>query len=70
MIAILQRVSEARVVVDAARLRPADNPRMVGDARKAIKASHLYRMQGKDTVEVPELVPGDIGALSKVEQVL
>ncbi|MBS1200198.1 MAG: translation elongation factor 2 [Proteobacteria bacterium] len=40
----------------------------VGDARKAIKASHLYRMQGKDTVEVPELVPGDIGALSKVDE--
>lgn len=29
--------SQARVVVDAARLRPADNPRMVGDASKALR---------------------------------
>ena len=40
----------------------------VGDARKAIKAAHLLRLQGKDTVEVPELVPGDIAALAKVDE--
>ena len=40
----------------------------VGDARKAVKISHLYRLQGKDTVEIPEAVPGDIAAVSKLEE--
>jgi elongation factor G len=40
----------------------------IGDARKAFKVSHLYRLQGKDHIEVPYLVPGDIGAVSKVEE--
>jgi elongation factor G len=40
----------------------------VGDARKAIRIAHLYRLQGKDTVEIPEAVPGDIAAVSKIEE--
>ncbi len=40
----------------------------VGDARKAFKVAHLYRLQGKDHMEVPQLLPGDIGAISKVEE--
>lgn len=41
----------------------------VGDSRRAFKVSHLYRLQGKDYVEVEELVPGDIGAVAKVEDI-
>ena len=40
----------------------------VGDSRKPFKVAHLYRLQGKDHVEVPQLVPGDIGAVSKIEE--
>jgi elongation factor G len=40
----------------------------VGDARKPIKIAHLYRLQGKDTVEIPEAIPGDIAAVSKIEE--
>ncbi len=41
----------------------------VGSARRAFKVAHLYRLQGKDHVEVTELVPGDIGAVAKVEEI-
>ena len=41
----------------------------VGDARRAFKASHLYRLQGKDYIEVDSLVPGEIGAIAKVEEI-
>lgn len=41
----------------------------VGDGKKPIKVAHLYQLQGKDYVEVDELVPGDIGAIAKVEEI-
>ena len=40
---------------------------LVGDGRKPFKASHLYMLQGKQTVEVPQAVPGDIVAVAKVD---
>ncbi|HET9106172.1 MAG TPA: elongation factor G [Steroidobacteraceae bacterium] len=40
----------------------------VGDARKPFKVAHLYKLLGKDTVEVPEAIPGDICAVAKVEE--
>jgi elongation factor G len=40
----------------------------VGDARKAVRIAHLYRLQGKDTVEIPEAVPGDLVAVAKLEE--
>jgi elongation factor G len=40
----------------------------VGDARKPVKLAHLYRLQGKDTVEIPEAVPGDICAVAKLDE--
>jgi elongation factor G len=39
-----------------------------GDARKAFRIAHLYKMMGKDTVETPQAVPGDIVAVSKVDE--
>ncbi|TRZ97406.1 MAG: GTP-binding protein, partial [Rhodocyclaceae bacterium] len=41
----------------------------VGDGRKPFKVAHLYQMQGKEYVEVDELMPGDIGAVAKVEEI-
>jgi elongation factor G len=32
----------------------------VGDGRKPFKVGHLFMLQGKDHVEVPSAVPGDI----------
>jgi elongation factor G len=40
----------------------------VGDSRRPFKPSHLYRLQGKEYIEVEALVPGDIGAVAKVEE--
>ena len=42
---------------------------LVGDAKRPFKVGHLYRLQGKDYVEVESLVPGDIGAIAKVEEI-
>jgi elongation factor G len=46
-----------------------DTQLFVGSAKKPFKASHLFMLQGKDYVEVDELVPGDIGAVAKVEEI-
>ena len=40
----------------------------IGDSRKPFKVTHLYRLQGKDHFEVPQMIPGDIGAVSKVDE--
>ncbi|MED5536178.1 MAG: elongation factor G [Pseudomonadota bacterium] len=39
----------------------------VGDRRKGVKLSHLYRVQGKDLEEMSVSVSGDICAVSKIE---
>jgi elongation factor G len=41
----------------------------VGDSKRAFKAAHLYQLQGKATVEVDELLPGDIGAVAKIDDI-
>ncbi|QTN27929.1 elongation factor G [Rhodoferax sp. AJA081-3] len=41
----------------------------VGSGKRAFKVAHLYRLQGKDYIEVPHLVPGDIGAVAKVDDI-
>jgi elongation factor G len=40
----------------------------VGDGRKPVRLAHLYRLQGKDTLEIPEAVPGDICAVAKIDE--
>ncbi len=45
-----------------------DQPLFVDDGRKPFKVAHLYRIQGKDHVEVEQAVPGDIAAVAKVEE--
>ncbi len=41
----------------------------VGSGRRPFKVGHLYKLQGKDSIEVDELVPGDLGAIAKVEEI-
>ncbi|MCZ8130523.1 MAG: elongation factor G [Steroidobacteraceae bacterium] len=40
----------------------------VGDGRKPIKLAHLYRLQGKETQEIPSAGPGEIVAIAKVDE--
>jgi elongation factor G len=40
----------------------------VGDAKKPIKVSRMYRMQGKERVEVQTAVAGDIVTVPKIEE--
>ncbi|MDR3298610.1 MAG: elongation factor G [Candidatus Accumulibacter sp.] len=46
-----------------------DTQLFVGEARRAFKVGHPYRLQGKDYVEVDALLPGEIGALAKVDEI-
>ena len=41
----------------------------IGSGKRAFKAGHLFTIQGKDYVETDALVPGDIGAVTKVEDI-
>src|SRR5471030_722648 len=41
----------------------------VGEGKKPFKASHVYLLQGKEYIETDSLVPGDIGAIAKVEEI-
>jgi elongation factor G len=46
-----------------------DTQLFIGDGRKPFKVSHPYLLQGKDFIETDALVPGDIGAVAKVEEI-
>ena len=46
-----------------------DTQLFIGEGKKPFKVGHLYQMQGKDYVEVDALVPGDIGAVAKIEEI-
>jgi elongation factor G len=46
-----------------------DSQLFIGDGKKPFKVGHLYQLQGKDYVEVDELLPGDLGAIAKVEEI-
>ncbi|MBM3391742.1 MAG: elongation factor G [Betaproteobacteria bacterium] len=46
-----------------------DTQLFVGDGKKPFRTGHLFMLQGKDYVEVDELLPGDIGAVAKVEEI-
>jgi len=46
-----------------------DTQLYIGESKKPFKVGHAYLIQGKDFVETDALVPGDIGAVAKVEEV-
>ena len=41
----------------------------IGDGRKPFKVSHLYLLRGKEFIETDALAPGDIGAVTKVDDI-
>jgi elongation factor G len=41
----------------------------IGNSRKPFKVGHLFRLQGKALVEVAQALPGDIAAVSKVDDI-
>jgi elongation factor G len=45
-----------------------DSQLYIGDGRKPFKVGHLFMLQGKDHVEVPAGLPGDICAVAKVDE--
>ena len=46
-----------------------DTQLFIGESKKAFKVGHAYLVQGKDFVETDALVPGDIGAVAKVDEI-
>jgi elongation factor G len=46
-----------------------DSQLYIGDGRKPFKVGHLFMLQGKEHVEVPQAVPGDIAAVAKVDDI-
>ena len=45
-----------------------DTQLFVDDGRKPFKVGHLFKLKGKDHVEVTEAIPGDIAAVAKVDE--
>jgi elongation factor G len=45
-----------------------DSQLYIGDGRKPFKVGHLFVLQGKEHVEVPRGIPGDICAVAKIDE--
>ncbi|MBT9527581.1 MAG: elongation factor G [Rhizobacter sp.] len=45
-----------------------DSQLYVGDGRKPFKVGHLFMLQGKEHIEVPRGMPGDLCAVAKVDE--
>jgi elongation factor G len=46
-----------------------DSQLFIGDGRKPFKVGHLFMLQGKEHVETDACVPGDIAAVTKVDEI-
>jgi elongation factor G len=46
-----------------------DTQLFIDDGRKPFKAGHLFKLHGKDHVEIDHAVPGDIAGVAKVEDI-
>lgn len=44
-----------------------DTQLFVDDGRKPFKVAHLYRIHGKEHIEVEQAIPGDIAAVAKID---
>jgi elongation factor G len=45
-----------------------DSQLFVDDGRKPFKVAHLFKLRGKEHVEIEQAIPGDIAAVAKVEE--
>jgi elongation factor G len=46
-----------------------DSQLYIGDGRKPFKVGHLFMLQGKEHVEIPRGLPGDLCAVAKVDEI-
>ncbi|MBC7657685.1 MAG: elongation factor G [Frankiaceae bacterium] len=46
-----------------------DTELFIDDGRKGFKVGHLFKLQGKDHIEIDQAIPGDIAAVAKVEEI-
>ncbi|MCX7897280.1 MAG: elongation factor G [Rhodocyclaceae bacterium] len=46
-----------------------DTALFAGEGKKSFKPGHLYQLQGKEFIEVDELLPGDLGAIAKIDEI-
>ncbi|MFX7329504.1 hypothetical protein ABTI69_22185, partial [Acinetobacter baumannii] len=40
----------------------------VDDGKKPFKVGHLFKLKGKEHIEIEQAIPGDIAAVAKVEE--
>ena len=46
-----------------------DTQLFIDDGRKAFRVGHLFKLRGKEHVEIEQAIPGDIAAVAKVEEI-
>ena len=46
-----------------------DTQLFVDDGKKPFKVGHLFKLKGKDHVEIEQAIPGDIAAVAKVDEI-
>ena len=46
-----------------------DTQLFVDDGKKPFKVGHLFKLKGKDHLEIEQAIPGDIAAVAKVEEI-
>jgi len=46
-----------------------DTQLFIDDGKKPFKVGHLFKLKGKELVEIPEAIAGDIAAVAKVDEI-
>ncbi|MEO7149893.1 MAG: elongation factor G [Rhodanobacteraceae bacterium] len=46
-----------------------DTQLLIDDGKKPFKVGHLFKLHGKDHVEIDQAIPGDIAGVAKVEEI-
>jgi elongation factor G len=46
-----------------------DTQLFIDDGKKPFKVGHLFKLKGKDHVEIEQAIPGDIAAVAKIEEI-
>ncbi|HEY6940002.1 elongation factor G [Dokdonella sp.] len=46
-----------------------DTQLFIDDGKKPFKVGHLFKLKGKDHVEIEQAMPGDIAAVAKIEEI-
>ena len=46
-----------------------DTQLLIDDGRKPFKVAHLYKLRGKDHIEIDQAIAGDIAAIAKIDEI-